>query len=299
MITKKYRNWWVHLILIIAVFIVCFPLFFAIIKSTQNLHEAVTPSLMIKSSFFSNVKAIWQNYNMGTYMLNSLFYAFIVTLGKVVFSLLAAMAIVFFKFRWKKAIFTIIVITLMFPTEILILGLFEVVSNKPAPDFITFIKWFINPIKLLFEPTKYGFGLGDSRLGVLLPFFASATGVFLFRQHFLAIPSSLADSARVDGVSSLQFLIHIIFPMSINTIGALSLIQFVYVWNQYIWPRIIIQHNAAQVVQVGINSILSAGDSIEWNLVMTGAVVTLIPPLVIFALLYKAFIKGYAMSSNK
>ncbi|MCY1152940.1 MAG: carbohydrate ABC transporter permease, partial [Sphaerochaetaceae bacterium] len=75
--------------------------------------------------------------------------------------------------------------------------------------------------------------------------------------------------------------------------------QFVYIWDQYIWPRIIIQHDSAQVIQVGLNAIQSAGDSIQWNLVMAGAIVTIIPPLIIFALLYNSFMKGYALSSNK
>jgi sn-glycerol 3-phosphate transport system permease protein len=141
--------------------------------------------------------------------------------------------------------------------------------------------------------------MGDTKLAIILPFLASATGVFLFRQQFLSIPISICDAAKMDGVNSIQFLLRILIPMSIHTIGALTLIQFVYIWDQYIWPRIIIQHNSAQVIQVGLNAIQSGGDSIQWNLVMAGAVVTIIPPLIIFALLYNSFMKGYALSSNK
>jgi sn-glycerol 3-phosphate transport system permease protein len=187
----------------------------------------------------------------------------------------------------------------MFPIEILILGLFEVVSNAPASSISQFLMWILNPIELLFAPTKYGFGIGDTRASIILPFLASATGVFLFRQQFLAIPISTCDAAKMDGVNSFQFLYKILIPMSVNTIGALTLIQFVYIWDQYIWPRIIIQHDSAQVIQVGLNAIMSAEDSIQWNLVMTGAVITVIPPLIVFILLYNSFMKGYALSSNK
>lgn len=299
LIKKKSGNIWIHVILIIAVIFVCFPLVFTIIKSTQSLVEVTTPSLKIGSSFLANINKIWNQYHMHTYMLNSLFYAFVITLGKVILSLFATNALVFYKFKFKKIIFGFIIITLMFPIEILILGLFEVVSNAPASNFKEFFFWIINPMEMLLAPTKYGFGIGDTKSAIVLPFLASATGVFLFRQQFLSIPISICDAAKIDGVNSFQFVTKILVPMSINTIGALTLIQFVYIWDQYIWPRIIIQHDSAQVIQVGLNAIQSAGDSISWNLVMTGAIVTIIPPLVVFSLLYNSFMKGYALSSNK
>lgn len=298
-ISKNKDPLWIHIVLIISVFIVCFPLVFSIIKSTQSLVQVTSPSLLIGTSFFSNLKHVWVDYHMHTYMLNSLFYSFVITSGKIVLSLFAANALVFYHFRFKKIIFTFIIITLMFPIEILILGLFEVVSNAPASSMKEFFIWMLNPMELLFAPTKYGFGMGDTKIAIILPFLASATGVFLFRQQFLSIPISICDAAKMDGVNSFQFLTRILIPMSIHTIGALTLIQFVYIWDQYIWPRIIIQHDSAQVIQVGLNAIQSAGDSIQWNLVMTGAIITIIPPLIIFALLYNSFMSGYALSSNK
>lgn len=298
-ISRRKDPIWIHVVLIIAVFFVCFPMVFTLIKSSQSLVEVTTPSLLFGTSFFSNISKVWKDYHIQTYMFNSLSYAFVITLGKVILSLFAANALVFYKFKGKKIIFSLIIITLMFPIEILILGLFEVVSNAPASSVSEFLLWILNPIELLFAPTKYGFGIGDTRASIVLPFLASATGVFLFRQQFLAIPVSTCDAAKMDGVNSFQFLYKILVPMSINTIGALTLIQFVYIWDQYIWPRIIIQHDSAQVIQVGLNAIMSAEDSIQWNLVMSGAVITIIPPLIIFMLLYNSFMKGYALSSNK
>ncbi|OJF76871.1 MAG: glycerol-3-phosphate ABC transporter permease [Treponema sp. CETP13] len=290
---------WIHVILLTAVFFITFPLFFTVVKSTQSLVQVTTPSLRIGSSFGSNLATIWNEYHMHTYMINSLFYAIVIASGKIILSLFAANALVFFKFKGKKIVFGFIIITLMFPVEILILGLFSVVSNAPASNAVAFFKWFLNPVQMFTSPVAFGFGMGDTKAAVVFPFLASATGVFLFRQHFLSIPVSICDAAKMDGTNSFQFLVKILIPMSANTIGALTLIQFVYVWDQYIWPRIIIQHNSAQVIQVGLNAIMSAGDSIEWNLVMTGALVTIIPSLIVFVLLYKAFMSGYALSSNK
>ena len=298
-LSNKRDPLWIHVVLIIAVVCITFPLVFTIIKSTQSLVEVSTPSLHIGSSFASNFHSIWTEYHMHTYMLNSLFYAVVIAGGKIILSLLAATALVFYQFKGKKIVFGFIIITLMFPVEILILGLFSVVSNTPAPNAGAFFSWLLNPVQLFTSPVSYGLGIGDTRAAVVFPFLASATGVFLFRQHFLSIPVSLCDAAKMDGTNSFQFLTRIVIPMSVNTIGALTLIQFVYVWDQYIWPRIIIQHDKNQVIQVGLNAIMSAGDSIQWNLVMMGALVTLIPSFIVFALLYRTFIHGYALSSNK
>ena len=144
---KSTDSVWIHILLIFSVIIVCFPLLFTIIKSTQSLVEVTTPSLLLGTSFFSNLKAIWIDYHMHTYMLNSLFYAFIITVGKVVLSLFAANALVFYKFKYKKFVFTFIIITLMFPIEILILGLFEVISNTPPSSKRDFLMWFFNPVE--------------------------------------------------------------------------------------------------------------------------------------------------------
>src|SRR5574344_1836870 len=279
----------VHVILILACCIICFPVVFALIKASQPLADVITPSLVPGKELLVNIQTVWCGYGIGRFMLNSLFVAAVVTGGKITLSLLAATAFVFYDFPGKKASFIFVIATLMMPTEILILGLFDTVSLQPAPDMISFLK----------DPSQYGLGLGDTYAGIILPFLASATGVFLFFQHFKSIPSSIADSARIDGANSFQFLVHVLIPMSGNTIGALTVIQFVYVWDQYIWPRVIIRHNEYQVIQVGLNALTSAGDSIMWNQVMAGALLAMIPPLVVFAFLYKAFMNGYALSSNK
>ncbi len=296
---QSLKNIPIHIILIISCFFICFPVVFAMIKATQTMAEVTTASLIPGPELLQNLKIVWYEYHLSLFMRNSFLIALLVTGGKILLSLFAATALVFYDFPGKKFIFGFIIITLMMPTEILILGLFNVVSMKPAPGIKDFLLWFFNPKAFLIEPVKYGLGIGDSIPGVILPFLASATGVFLFFQHFKSIPISIADSARIDGVNSFQFMVNILIPMSGNTIGALTVIEFVYVWNQYIWPRIIIRHNAYQVIQVGLNALTSAGDSIMWNQVMMGSIVAMIPPIIIFALLYNAFMKGYALSSNK
>ena len=283
---------WVHLVLVTAVFFVCFPVLFALIKATQDTAEVLSPSMRFGTSLLHNLERVWFDYKLGMYMKNSFIIAICVTVGKILLSLSAAFSLVYFEFKGKKILFGLIVITLMMPTEVLILGLFDLVSKQPAAAFGDLLIWLMNPVQVLFKPIRYGFGWSSSYLAIIVPFLASATGVFLFRQHFRSIPRSLADSARIDGAGAGTFLLRIILPMSWNTIGALALIQFVYVWDQYLCPRVIVRQDVNQVVQVGLNAIIATGDSVYWGEVMAAAVVAMIPPLQVFAQQYKAFKKG-------
>lgn len=296
---KKRDPIWVHVVLILALILVVFPVVFALIKSTQNRAQVLSPRMLPGLSFLHNMKVVLFDYKLGIFMKNSLIIALAVSLGKILFSFMAAFALVYFKFRGKKLLFAGILITLMMPTEMLILGLFDLISKRPAQNVAEFLSWILHPGKLLLQPIEYGFGWANSPLGIIAPFLASATGVFLFRQHFNSIPRSLVDSSRIDGAGPLQFAIHVLFPMSLNTIGALALIQFVYVWNQYLWPRVLVRYDANQVVQVGLNKIIATGDAVYWGEVMAAAVLAMIPPLIVFALLYRAFTNGYALTSNK
>ena len=290
---------WVHIVLIITVLLVCFPILFAIIKSTQNTAQVLSPRMLPGSSLLYNIRRALVDYKLWLYMKNSMIIAVAVTVGKIGISFMAAFALVYFKFRGKKIIFAFIIITLMMPTEALILGLFDLVANSPAKSMSELFTWLLNPAELLFQPIKYGFGWSRNYLAIIVPFMASATGVFLFRQHFQSIPRAMVDSARIDGTGPFSFILNILVPMSKNTIGALALIQFIYVWNQYLWPRVIVRYDVNQVVQVGLNNIIATGDSVYWGEVMAAAAITVIPPLIIFSLLYTAFMKGYALSSNK
>jgi len=147
---------------------------------------------------------------------NTILVAIFIMAGKTIFSLLAGTAFVYFKFPLKGPLFVFVLLTLMMPTDILVVALFRLMV-----DF----HW-VNTYQAL-----------------IVPFLASATGVFLFRQHFSNIPSELADAAQIDGAGPLRFLWSILIPISWNVIGALAMIQFVYVWNQYLWPLLVINDN--------------------------------------------------------
>jgi sn-glycerol 3-phosphate transport system permease protein len=296
---KRHGSTWTHLILATAVLLMASPIVFALIKASQTRAAVMSPSLLPGAEFFSNLGLVWNTHNLGVYMRNSMIIAVAVTAGKTVLSLAAAMAIVYFKIPFKRLIFGFVLFTLLMPTEVLIVGLFDLVSLRPPESAAELFGWLFSPRKVLTEPTPFGFGWTNSYLSVIFPFLASATGVFLFRQHFLSIPKDLGDAARIDGAGPWRFLKSVLVPMSWNTVGAFGVITFVYVWDQYLWPRVIIRQEARQVVQVGFNLIIGTGEGVYWGQVMAGALVSIIPPLFVFMLLQEQFMRGFALSSDK
>jgi sn-glycerol 3-phosphate transport system permease protein len=295
----KRTNWLIHILLSVACLIIAAPILFALIKATQTGAAVNSANLTPGTKLFENIAAAWRQGNLGNYMKNSLLIALAVTTGKTILSLFAGMALVFFRFPLKPIVFGFVLFTLMMPTEVLIVGLFDFLSLRPPANWQVFWEWFRNPANVFFKPTTFGLGWADSYLAIIVPFLASATGTFLFRQHFMSIPRSLADAAKIDGASPLRFLTSILIPMSWNTIGALAVIQFVYVWDQYLWPRVIIQQEDKQVVQVGLKLIIGVGQGTQWGEVMAGAIIALLPPLIVFILLQEQFMRGFALSESK
>ena len=266
------KRWYVHLALLVSCVIIGFPLFYALIVSTQNNAQVYSYQFTPGSSLADNWNVAINNRNLGNYMLNSVFVAVTVTVGKTILSLLAGLAFVYFRFPGKWLVFGFVLITLMMPTEILIIALFR----------------FVN-----------GLGWGNSYLALTVPFLASATGTFLFRQHFANIPGELSEAAQLDGATPLQFLFRVLVPISWNTIGALAVIQFVYVWNMYIWPVMIIQGQERQVVQVGLRTLIGGDAALIFGPMMLGAVIASIPPIIVFILLQKQFMSGFQLSRDK
>ena len=262
-----------HFILIVAVLVISSPLLFALIKATQTSAQVTGSSLMPGLHFLENARAAWIGAGLGRYMFNSTVVAVCVTLGKTLLSLLAALAFVYFRFPLKSLFFAAVLFALTLPTELLIVALFDLVSGD--------LKW------------------ANSYAAIIVPFIASATGVLLFRQHFMNIPSSLSDAARIDGAGALTFLFKILVPMSWNTVGALAVIQFVSAWDQYLWPLVIMQSDNKQVIQVGLSRLIDLESQSNWGAVMAGAILTILPPVLVFTVLQEQFSKGFALGQDK
>jgi sn-glycerol 3-phosphate transport system permease protein len=264
-----------HAALIFMCLIVGFPMIFIIVKSTQSIGQIFSypPVFLPGNQVIANYTEAWTTGNLARLIGNTLVVAIGITLGKTVLSLTAGMAFVYFKFPFKGALFFFVLLTLMMPTDILIVSLFGIVSRL---------------------------GWGNSYQALIVPFLASATGTFLFRQHFANIPAELADAAQIDGAGPIRFLVGILIPMSWNVIGALAMITFVYAWNQYLWPLLVINDNDRQLIQVALKGIaVSTTDLGNWGIALAAAVIASIPPLIVFLFFQESFLKGFALTRDK
>lgn len=266
------KRWLTHLLLWITILIVGFPLIYAIIVSTQSNAETLSFQMSFGTRFEQNLRAVIVDRDLLRFMWNSTLLSIFVTVGKTVLSLLAGLAFVYFRFPGKWLVFGFVLLTLMMPTEMLIIALFRFVSNL---------------------------GWGDTFWALSIPFLASATGAFLFRQHFSNLPVELSEAAQLEGATPLQFLFQILVPLSWNAIGALAVIQFVYMWNQYLWPLLIVKDPRLQVVQVGLGSLQNFEGATTYGPLMMGAVIATIPPVLVFIALQKQFMSGFAVSRDK
>jgi sn-glycerol 3-phosphate transport system permease protein len=266
------RQWPYHLGLSVTAVVIAFPLLYAALISTQNNTEIFAFQLTPGSALKSNFDAVWFGRDFAGAMWNSTVQTIIVTIGKTVLSLLAGLAFVYFKFRGKWVVFFFVLVTLMMPTEVMILAMFRLVS---------------------------GFGWQDSMLAITVPFLASATGAFLFRQHFANLPSELLEASQIDGASPIQFLTRVIIPISWNVIAALFVIQFVYTWNMFLWPSLIIRDENKQVVQVALQTLTNIDGALTYGPLMLAAIIASIPPAIVFLLMQKPFMSGFAIGQNK
>jgi len=179
---------------------------------------------------------------------------------------LSAFAVVYFRFPGRSLVFWMIFITLMLPVEVRILPTYKVVSDL---------------------------GLLNTYAGLTVPLIASATATFLFRQFFLTIPDELVEAARIDGAGPMKFFKDVLLPLSATSIAALFVIQFIYGWNQYLWPLLMTTDENMYPVVMGIKRMISGGDAAtEWNAVMATAMLAMIPPALVVLLMQKWFVKG-------
>ncbi|MGA2466781.1 MAG: sn-glycerol-3-phosphate ABC transporter permease UgpE [Thermodesulfobacteriota bacterium] len=275
--TKSRRDWKkliIHLVLILSVCLIGFPLYYSFVISTQSMEESIQkPQSLLPSIYLlENYIKVWNRIHMGQLLINSGIVALTVSLGKILISILSAFAIVYFNFRGKQIAFWMIFITLMLPVPVRIISTYQVVASM---------------------------GWVDTYAGLTIPLIASATATFLFRQFYLTIPDELVDAAKIDGAGPLRFLWSILLPNSGANIAALFVVMFIYGWNQYLWPLMVTSSEKMKVVVVGIASTVPTGTQPpEWNLVMAAAMMALLPPVLVVILMQRWFVHGLIESEK-
>ena len=274
--------WLAHAVLWLGLAVTAFPLYIAFVASTltpSDVAQAPMPVLpgphgpdTYRTILLQGMKGTYLSPPVWQMMWNSLLMALIITAGKIALSLLSAYAIVFFSFPGRMVAFWIIFLTLMLPVEVRILPTYEVVSDL---------------------------GLINTMTGLTLPLIASATGTLLFRQFFLTIPDELVEAARVDGAGPMRFFKDVVLPLSATNIAALSVILFIYGWNQYLWPLLITTDNRLDTIVVGITKMIGTGDATtDWPQVMGTTLLAVLPPALVVVLMRRWFVKGLVDSEK-
>jgi len=271
-----------HLVMVLGVVIVAFPLYVAFVASThtaQDIVQAPMPLLpggnmleTYRDALLGGHTGAGSTAPAGRMLFVSLMTALIITIGKIAISLLSAFAIVYFRFPLKNFFFWAIFVTLMLPVEVRIMPTYKVVSDL---------------------------GMLNTYAGLTVPLIASATATFLFRQFFLTVPDELVEAARVDGAGPMRFFKDILVPLSRTSIAALFVIQFIYGWNQYLWPLLATTTEDMYPVVIGIKRMIAGGDAAnEWNVVMATAILAMLPPALVVLLMQKWFVKGLVDSEK-
>jgi len=272
---RPFADFVAYAILSFGVLLVAFPVYLAVIASTHDAATVVRgnmPLLPGEHALENYYRAIFVGGSrlakepVGTMLMNSFITAIGIAVGKILISILSAYAIVYYRFPFRKTAFWIIFITLMLPVEVRIYPTYKVVADLRLLD-------------------TYG--------GLILPLIASATGTLLFRQFFMTIPEELLEASRIDGAGPFRFFKDTLLPLSVTTMAALFVIQFIYGWNQYLWPLLITTQDSMQTIVTGIKKMLTTTDELaEWQLAMATAVLAMLPPVAVVIFMQRLFVRG-------
>ena len=272
---RPWLTFFSHAVLIAGVLAVAFPLYVTFVASTLSLEQImqVPMPLLPGDQLVANYSQVLgagtttgSKAAVSRMLVNSLVMALAIPLGKIAISIIASFAIVYFRFPLRMFFFWMIFITLMLPVEVRIIPTFKVIADL---------------------------GMLNTYAGLTVPLIASATATFLFRQFFMTVPDELAEAARVDGAGPMRFFWDVLIPLSKTTMAALFVIQFIYGWNQYLWPLLIATNESMYTTVIGIKRMIDGSDAAnEWNLIMATAILAMLPPAVVVVLMQKWFVKG-------
>jgi sn-glycerol 3-phosphate transport system permease protein len=260
-----------YALLAVVAIVVLFPIYTTLVASLKPGNRVLVAPLVPDSFTLDPLKDAWNEANMGDYLLNSVVVAVAVTIGQVVTSLMAAYAFAMLRFPGRNALFVVFLATLLVPLEA------TVVVNRLTIDTLGWL---------------------NSYPGLIVPFLASAFGVFLLRQALLALPKDLRDAALLDGVGHLGFIRHVALPLVRPTLGALALFTFLGTWNAYLWPSIITTEERWNTVQIGLRQ-LKAQALDAPNLVMAGTIIAAIPIAVVLLIFQRQMIRGLTAGAVK
>lgn len=261
-----------YLLVIAAALVMLFPFLWTVITSiTPNGNLNDGPSLVVHDPTVDAYRTLLATLPMWRIMLNSLFIAVVSTLAQLLTGSMAAYGFSRLQFRGKNVVFALYLATLMVPLQVLVVPLF--IEMKTL-------------------------SLQDTYLALLAPSFASAFGIFLVKQAIDGVPRELDEAATIDGGSHVRIFATIVLPLVRPALATLAIFAFMGSWNSFLWPLVVIRSPELMTLPLGLST-LHGQFTTEWNVVMAGSVVSIIPIAVIYLFAQRHIITGMAHTGIK
>lgn len=273
---KSSERWFkifTYVLMAIVCFIVLFPLYWIFVTAVKPLEEifAFPPKLWPSSFHWKNFVDVLTMLDFPNYFKNSAIVTVSATVITVCLNLLAGYAFAKYKFRGKEFCFLLVLSTLMIPLQVTMI-----------PNFI-----IASRLRLI-----------NTHLGLILPPCAEAFGLFLSRQFMAALPDELIESGRIDGASEFTIFKNIILPNTRSLVSVLVIFTFMWRWNDFQWPLIILSDSKMYTVQLGL-AMLNGVNYVNWNQLMSAALLTILPVIAVFFIFQKQFVQGIASTGIK
>lgn len=278
--------------------IIVTPFWIVLVGASLSLPEVsqVPMRLWPSGHLVENLTTAWNRADLGPKLINTLIVASAVTIGKITIAAFTAFSIVFFNYRARMVVFWLIFVTLMLPLEVRIVPTYSIAANALQP-FQTILDTLgltglvetVSGIRI-----EMNWNLLNSYSGLILPLVATATGTFLYRQFFMTVPDELVEASKMDGSGPMRFFFDVLIPLSRTNMLALATIMFVSSWNQYLWPLLVTTDRPNYgTVMMELKSLIPAQNGMpEWNVTMAGALIVMLPPLLVVAFMQRWFVRG-------
>jgi multiple sugar transport system permease protein len=265
---------WLYVVLGLGFIAMIFPFIWMILGSFKtNAEIRANPlGLLPEAATLDNYTQLFGRLDFATYFTNSVVVAVSVTVGNIIFSSMVGYALAKLQFRGKKILFVLVLGTLMVPGVVTFVPLFVLTSNL---------------------------GLVNSYPGLILPFLITPLGVFLMRQFISGLPDDIIEAARIDGASEWRIFARVIMPLCGPAVATLTILTFLGSWNNFLWPLVVATSEEKYTLPVALALYSVGQNAAQYGLMMAGAVVVVIPVLLVFIVLQRYFVQGIALTGIK
>lgn len=271
---KKYKNVFTQIMAILIGILIMIPIIYAF-----NISVSPTSSIMsIPPTFFpekvtlEHYVYIFKHTKIIRFMFNSLFIASVISIMRLLTASLASFGFSFFDFKGKNLLFNLVIMTILMPGNILLVSNYQTVSKL---------------------------GLIDTYLGIMIVFFINALNVFMLRQSFMTFPKELKEASVLDGLTNWKFFWKILMPLNIPVLTSVFITSFIQMWNEYIWPLLVTNHEKMRTVQLAVTTFAQSDTGTIYGPLMATAITSLIPVAIIFVIFRKQIIGGTMSGSVK